>query len=76
MTEREIDVLSLIAGGRTNSEIGEVLNLSPHTVVRHISSMLRKAGEPNRVGLVGRAFSAGILFPGEHGPKCTGKRCL
>lgn len=76
LTEREIDVLSLVADGRTNTEIGEILNLSPHTVVRHMSSMLRKVREQNRVGLVVKAFSAGILFPGEHGPEWSGKRCL
>ena len=48
LTEREDDVLRLLAEGRTNREIGEALFISPKTVSVHVSSIMRKLGVNRR----------------------------
>jgi DNA-binding NarL/FixJ family response regulator len=50
-------VAHLIASGRTNKQIAEVLFLSPRTVERHVASVLRKLGASSRdqVGDLGSA---------------------
>ena len=48
MTARELDVLRLIAEGRSNREIGEELFISQHTAANHVRSILQKTGCVNR----------------------------
>jgi ATP/maltotriose-dependent transcriptional regulator MalT len=48
LSSREAEVLSLVAEGYTNQEIGERLCISPHTVARHIHAVLDKTGMANR----------------------------
>jgi two-component system response regulator DesR len=48
LSEREQEVLSLIADGSTNKEIAGSLHLSPHTVKEHTSAIYRKLGVRNR----------------------------
>jgi len=48
LTQREVEVLELIAGGLTNDEISLKLNLSKNTVKNHVSSILGKLGAGNR----------------------------
>jgi DNA-binding CsgD family transcriptional regulator len=48
LSEREIEVLSLAADGRTNRQIAEKLFLSPHTVARHLANARAKLGASNR----------------------------
>jgi DNA-binding NarL/FixJ family response regulator len=60
LTEREREVLDLIAGGRTNREIAAVLYLSPHTVKEHTSALYRKLGARNRAEAVQRAQRVGL----------------
>lgn len=48
LTEREIEVLQLVSTGMTNREIAIRLNISHHTVSRHVSSILSKTGSSNR----------------------------
>ncbi len=48
LTEREADVLRLLAEARTNREIGEALFISPKTVSVHVSSIMRKLGVRRR----------------------------
>jgi DNA-binding NarL/FixJ family response regulator len=48
LTEREADVLSLLAEARTNREIGETLFISPKTVSVHVSNLMRKLGVTRR----------------------------
>lgn len=48
LTEREVDVLQLIAGGLSNREIGDRLFISPNTAANHVRSILMKIGAPNR----------------------------
>ena len=49
LTERELEVLRLLADGLDNRQIGEALYLSPTTVKRHVSSIVTKLGVSNRV---------------------------
>ena len=48
MTEREAEVLDLLAGGRTNRQIGDVLFISEKTVSVHVTNLLRKLGVQSR----------------------------
>ena len=60
LTDREREVLELIAGGATNREIAERLYLSPHTVKEHTSSLYRKLEVRNRAEAVQRAQRLGL----------------
>src|SRR5690606_26733033 len=48
LTEREVEVLKLIAIGRNNREIGQVLAISPNTVANHVRNILEKTYTANR----------------------------
>jgi DNA-binding NarL/FixJ family response regulator len=61
LTERELEVLKLVAGGATNREIAATLNLSPHTVKEYASSLYRKLEARNRAVAVQRAQRLGVL---------------
>jgi DNA-binding NarL/FixJ family response regulator len=61
LSEREREVLDLIAAGSTNREIAERLFLSPHTVKEHTSALYRKLGARNRAEAVQRAQRVGLL---------------
>jgi two-component system response regulator DesR len=61
LTEREHEVLDLIAAGSTNREIAERLFLSPHTVKEHTSVLYRKLQARNRAEAVQRAQRIGLL---------------
>lgn len=52
LSQRELDVLSLISDGLSNIQIGDRLHLSPRTVEKHVSSLLRKTNANNRAELV------------------------
>ena len=61
LSERERDVLSLMADGKTNPEIGAELHLSRHTVKEHSSALYRKLGVRNRTEAVQRAQRLGLV---------------
>ena len=61
LSEREREVLELIAAGSTNKEIAEELYLSPHTVKEHTSALYRKLHARNRAEAVQRAQRIGLL---------------
>jgi two-component system response regulator DesR len=61
LTEREHEVLDLIAQGATNPEIAKQLFLSPHTVKEHTSPLYRKLEVRNRAEAVQRAQRLGLL---------------
>ena len=61
LSERERDVLALMADGKTNPEIGEALHLSRHTVKEHSSAVYRKLGVRNRTEAVQRAQRLGLV---------------
>ncbi len=52
LTNREQEVLELLTHGLSNAEIGDSLHLSPRTVEKYVSSLLRKSDTSNRVELV------------------------
>lgn len=52
LTEREKGVLALLADGMSNAQIGDRLHLSPRTVEKYVSSLLRKTDTSNRAELV------------------------
>jgi DNA-binding NarL/FixJ family response regulator len=51
LSERELDVLNLVAKGKTNAEIAESLNLSERTVGNYVSTILQKLHLTNRIEL-------------------------
>jgi two-component system response regulator DesR len=61
LTEREQDVLKLVAAGATNREIAVSLHLSPHTVKEYASALYRKLEARNRTDAVQRARRLGVL---------------
>jgi DNA-binding NarL/FixJ family response regulator len=52
LTQREQDVLNLLAEGHPNGQIGDRLHLSPRTIEKYVSSLLSKTGTTNRAELV------------------------
>ncbi|MBA2568359.1 MAG: response regulator transcription factor [Actinobacteria bacterium] len=61
LSERELDVLRLIANGKDNSEIAEALHISPKTVKNHISNILMKLQIDNRIQAAVYAVRSGIV---------------
>jgi DNA-binding NarL/FixJ family response regulator len=63
LTQRELEVLRLLAEGRSNAEIAAELYLSEATVKTHTSSILSKLGLRDRVQVVIFAYKQGIIEP-------------
>ncbi|MBI4570360.1 MAG: response regulator transcription factor [Chloroflexi bacterium] len=63
LTVRELEVIRLIAEGRRNQEIAEVLTLSPRTVKRHLESIFGKMGVNDRTEAITRAVEEGLSPP-------------
>jgi ATP/maltotriose-dependent transcriptional regulator MalT len=64
LTDREVEVLRLIAAGRTNNEIAADLFLSTKTVSRHLSNIFTKIGVTSRAGATAYAFEHELVDRG------------
>jgi predicted ATPase/DNA-binding CsgD family transcriptional regulator len=67
LTDREREVLTAIASGRTNPQIATVLHLSPKTVMHHSTNVYRKLGVRGRAEAVALAYRTGLLQTGASG---------
>jgi two-component system response regulator NreC len=63
LTERELEVLTLIAEGLTNKLIGERLGISPKTVARHRDNISHKLNLSTRAELTRYAIQKGLILP-------------
>lgn len=61
LTQREKEVLALMAAGKTNAQIARTLYLSPNTVKTHVTFIIRKLEATSRTDAVARAISQGLL---------------
>jgi DNA-binding CsgD family transcriptional regulator len=66
---REIDVLRLIAGGRSAKEVAQTLSIAPRTVEHHIDHARLKTRTRNRTHLVAYAMHNGLLDDWPLGPR-------
>ncbi len=63
ITERELELLCLVAGGLTNKAIAQELSISENTVKYHLKKILQKLGAQNRTEAVSSAISLGLIEP-------------
>jgi DNA-binding NarL/FixJ family response regulator len=60
LSQREVEVLRLVARGRSNQQIADELVLSSKTVARHMSNIFDKIGVENRSSATAYAFEKGL----------------
>ena len=66
LTAREIEVLRVLATGKSNKEIAEELFLSPKTVARHLSNIFAKIGSGSRAAATAYAYDNGLMGRSTH----------
>lgn len=64
LTDREREILTLVARGLNNDQIGERLFISPATVKTHLARIMAKLDAHDRAQLVVRAYESGLVKPG------------
>ena len=65
LTERERDVVALVATGANNADIGKALFMSPATARTHVGRAMQKLGVHDRAQLVVLAYQTGLVTPGQ-----------
>ncbi|MGW2284411.1 response regulator [Streptomyces phaeochromogenes] len=65
LTDRELEVMALVAAGLSNEEIGRQLIMSPLTAKTHVSRAMTKLGARDRAQLVVLAYETGLVRAGE-----------
>jgi DNA-binding NarL/FixJ family response regulator len=63
LSEREMEIIKLIAEGNTNTQIAELLHLSPHTITTHRKNIMGKLGTRNTAGIVMYAVKTNLVSP-------------
>ncbi|MDV8070937.1 response regulator transcription factor [Rhodococcus sp. IEGM 1366] len=66
LTEREVEVLTLVGSGRSNDEIAADLVISPHTAKTHVNRIMTKLQAHDRAQLVIAAYENGLIRPHLH----------
>jgi DNA-binding NarL/FixJ family response regulator len=61
LTSRQVEVLVLVAAGKTNREIADELVVSEHTVRRHLQNIFTKVGVTSRAGATAFAYQHGLV---------------
>jgi ATP/maltotriose-dependent transcriptional regulator MalT len=61
LTDRELELLDLVAGGSSNRAIAHALSISENTVKYHMKNILAKLGVQNRTEAVARAIHLGLI---------------
>ncbi len=61
LSPRELEVLTVMASGATNSQIGRSLGISQHTVRNHVQSLMRKLGVSTRTDAVATGLRTGLI---------------
>jgi DNA-binding NarL/FixJ family response regulator len=65
LTDREVDVIKLMAKGQSNGEIATSLYLGEATIKTHVGRILAKVGARDRVQAVVAAYESGLVTPGD-----------
>jgi DNA-binding CsgD family transcriptional regulator len=68
LTNRELDIATMLAVGASTQQIARDLFISPHTVAAHLAHLLRKLSVANRTELVARLYAEGVLGQGAWPP--------
>ncbi|RFS82024.1 DNA-binding response regulator [Actinomadura spongiicola] len=74
LTNREREVVALVAHGLNNDEIAETMVLSPTTAKTHVSRAMTKLGARDRAQLVVFAYQSGLVSPRDSNPPINGTR--
>ena len=64
LSEREAEVLALVARGASNVEIADQLYVSERTVKGHVGNIFAKLGARDRAAAIVLAYDAGLVLPG------------